>query len=767
MEFKILGPLEVQSRDRTLVLGGFKQRAVLGKLLLRANHVVATSELLDALWSQESRPVTARKIIQNAVSGLRAALSRPHALLEVPGAPAPELLTRSPGYMLQVAPDTLDVSRFDRRVGEGRKLLDAGEPALAAELLREALDEWRGPVLSDLVEQGLDWPEVARLRQLRLDAMEYRFEAELACGRHHAVLGELVSLAESEPLRERLCGQLILALYRCGRQAEALSVFSRVRLELVQKYGLEPSRDLQTLQQHILHHHPSLTAPAEEPAEVAQVTRMREAPLGDVPVPAPAGPGPDPLGADPSGAAPDASGAAARPAGAPVAVIGPRDPGRPVEEDTPAVRAPGGGAPASRRQEVSVLLIQTGTPADHPLDAEQLNAALHRAVTLVAQCIEEHGGTVVGSVGHLSAALFGLRGDPSTASLDAVRTALAVRERFGDVRDLAVRSVVTTGGVLVRDAPGAPGGGVSVVGALLDTAQRLLSDVPPGKVYVSRKAAVGTDSQVRYVRVRGKAGMAFDVREACAIYPQGRGADTGGIAGGGPGGVPGGVVFPREHELDILNSLLAHSRHHRVPCLLTVLGEPGSGKSRLLAEFEHRITRSPGGVLVLRPSAPVSGAGTLAGALLDAWREFSSIPPGTSQGELLMRLVHGTAGSGPVADRLLRDLVVPDRPLPPSVHPRPVMNGWAELLSLRARQQPLVLCLDDLHLASDAVLDWVEELATTADNCPLLIVACARPELLGKRPFWGVGQRSTSTLSLTRLSEPGGLPLQAVSGGDT
>ncbi|WP_327238381.1 hypothetical protein OG349_34705 [Streptomyces sp. NBC_01317] len=530
MEFKILGPLEVQSLDRTLVLGGFKQRAVLGKLLLRANHVVATSELLDALWSQESRPVTARKIIQNAVSGLRAALSRPHSLLEVPGAPAPELLTRSPGYILQVAPDTLDVSRFDRRVAEGRRLLDAGEPALAAELLREALDEWRGPVLSDLVEQGLDWPEVARLRQLRLDAMEYRFEAELACGRHHAVLGELVSLAESEPLRERLCGQLILALYRCGRQAEALSVFSRVRLELVQKYGLEPSRDLQTLQQHILHHDPSLTAPAEEPAEVAQVTGMRGAPLGDVPRPAAAGPVPDPSGADPSGAAPV-------PAGVPVAVIGGKDPALPAQEEgTPAARAAGGGAPANRRQEVSVLLIQTGTPAEQPLDAEQLNAALHRAVTLVAQCVEEHGGTVVGSVGHLSAALFGLRGDPSAASLDAVRAALAVRERFGDVTDLAVRSVVTTGGVLVRDVPGAPGGGVSVVGALLDTAQRLLSDVPPGRVYVSRKAAVGTDSQVRYVRVRGKAGMVFDVREACAVYPQGRGAEVpGGVAGGGPG----------------------------------------------------------------------------------------------------------------------------------------------------------------------------------------------------------------------------------------
>ncbi|MFF3752724.1 BTAD domain-containing putative transcriptional regulator [Streptomyces sp. NPDC002018] len=743
MEFRILGPLEVQSRDRTLALGGFKQRAVLGKLLLRANQVVATSELLDALWSQESRPVTARKIIQNAVSGLRAALSRPHSLVDVSGAATPELLTRSPGYMLHVAPDTLDVSRFDRRVAEGRTLLDADEPALAAELLREALDEWRGPVLSDLVEQGLDWPEVARLRQLRLDAMEYRFEAELACGRHHAVLGELVSLVESEPLRERLCGQLMLALYRCGRQAEALSVFSRVRLELVEEYGLEPSRDLQTLQQHILHHHPSLAAPTGAPAEVAQVTDLPRRPDGGpvrhaveaapAPVPATAADGnrPDP-------------GTARRPA----------EPRLVVDQRPARTR---GGTPVSTRQEVSVLLIQTGTPEDGRLEPGRLNTALHRAVTVVAEGIEEHGGTVVGSVGHLSAALFGLRSDPLSASLDAVRAALAVRDRFGDVPDLAVRAVVTTGGVLVRHAPDAPDGAVSVVGALLDTTQHLLSDVPPGKVYVSRKAAVGTDSQVRYLRVPGKGGSVPDVREACAVCPQGL-----------PVSAVGGAPFPREYELDILNSLLAHSRHHRVPYLLTVLGEPGAGKSRLLAEFERRITGGPDEVLVLRPAAPANGATSLhslAGALLDAWREFSSTPPDTPQGELLTGLVHGTVGIGPVADRLLQDLLVPNHP-PPAMHPRHVMNGWADLLSLRARQQPLVLCLDNLHLASDAVLDWVEELATTADNAALLIVASARPELLGKRPLWGVGQRSTSTLSLTRLSESPRVPLQAVSGGD-
>ncbi|NEA49639.1 AfsR/SARP family transcriptional regulator, partial [Streptomyces sp. SID10815] len=232
---------------------------MLGLLLLRANRVVATSELLGALWPDESRPATARKIVQNAVWGLRALFA------DGGGAgrgPRPELVTQTPGYLLRVDPDTVDLHRFNRRVAEGRARLSAGQPAQAAALLGAGLEEWHGPALADLAEAGTDWPELTALSQLRLDVMEDRFEAELRSGHHHSVLGELVSLAEEEPLRERLCGQLMLALYRCGRQAEALEVFSRVRRSLVEEHGLEPSRELQLLQQNILVHDPALAAPA-------------------------------------------------------------------------------------------------------------------------------------------------------------------------------------------------------------------------------------------------------------------------------------------------------------------------------------------------------------------------------------------------------------------------------------------------------------------------------------------------------------------------
>uniref|UniRef100_UPI00158655DB AfsR/SARP family transcriptional regulator n=1 Tax=Streptomyces sp. TRM64462 TaxID=2741726 RepID=UPI00158655DB len=221
--------------------------------------MVATSELLGALWPDDDRPASARKIVQNAVWGLRALFAD---TTPGDGATRPELVTQAPGYLLRIDPGRVDLHRFNRLVSEGRARLSGGEPAEAARLLGAALAEWSGPALADLAEAGTEWPELTALSQLRLDVMEDRFEAELRSGHHHAVLGELVSLAEEEPLRERLCGQLMVALYRCGRQAEALNAYSRVRRALVEEHGLEPSRELQVLQQNILTHDPALTPAA-------------------------------------------------------------------------------------------------------------------------------------------------------------------------------------------------------------------------------------------------------------------------------------------------------------------------------------------------------------------------------------------------------------------------------------------------------------------------------------------------------------------------
>lgn len=248
MEFRILGPLEVVEDGESLPLAAGKQRALLAMLLLRANEVVPVDELVDALWGEQP-PGTAAKSVQIYVSQLRKLIDD--------GA----LRTRSPGYELRVEPDELDLHRFRHIVKEGKEALDAGQPQVAAAKLREALTLWRGPPLAEFAYESFAQPEIARLEEERLNALEERIDADLALGQHAALIGELEALRTRNPLRERLSGQLMLALYRSGRQAEALDVYQESRSRLREELGLEPGRALQELQQGILRQDAALAAP--------------------------------------------------------------------------------------------------------------------------------------------------------------------------------------------------------------------------------------------------------------------------------------------------------------------------------------------------------------------------------------------------------------------------------------------------------------------------------------------------------------------------
>ncbi|MET9979867.1 AfsR/SARP family transcriptional regulator, partial [Streptomyces microflavus] len=256
MRFRLLGPLEAENDEGLVEFGGIRQRAALAYLLMHSNQVVSTNQLLGALWVGGDAPTTARKILQNAIWRLRGAIAGPTS-----DSPAPRLLTRSPGYTVQVQAEQLDLLTFQQRVAAGRAALAGGDPQTARVLLNGALSLWRGPVLADLVEEGICWPEATALQNKRVDVMEDRFDAELACGGHQSILHDLKALVAAEPLRERASRQLMLALYRCGRQAEALSVYGRVREELVGGLGLEPSLELQRLQQSVLNQDPALDPP--------------------------------------------------------------------------------------------------------------------------------------------------------------------------------------------------------------------------------------------------------------------------------------------------------------------------------------------------------------------------------------------------------------------------------------------------------------------------------------------------------------------------
>ncbi len=238
MEFRILGPLEVEVNGAPLSLKGHKPRALLGLLLLHRNQPVAPEQLIDDLWG-ESAPATAANTVQVYVSQVRKIV-------------ADRLKTEAGAYRLRVEADELDAERFERLAVEGAAALGRKSYGEASELLVDALALWRGPALSDLRYDSFAQGEIARLEELRLAAVEDRIEAELGLGRHDQLIGELEALVAEQPTRERLRGFLMLALYRAGRQADALEAYREAREVLLDELGLEPGPDLRELEQAIL-----------------------------------------------------------------------------------------------------------------------------------------------------------------------------------------------------------------------------------------------------------------------------------------------------------------------------------------------------------------------------------------------------------------------------------------------------------------------------------------------------------------------------------
>ena len=255
LEFRILGPLEVARDGEPVALGGPKQRATLAILLLSANRVVPIERLADEIYAG-APAVTAVTQVQRQLSELRKLL----------GADAIE--TRAPGYVLRVAADCLDLTRFERLTEEAALTLERGQPRSAVDRFREALDLWRGGPLADLSHEPFAQTAIVRLDELRVAAVEQRLEGELALGRHAHVLAELELLVRDNPLRERLRSLLMLALYRDGRQAEALDAYRRTRETLVEEFGIEPSPSLRELERQILAQDPSIAVAAASPADV-------------------------------------------------------------------------------------------------------------------------------------------------------------------------------------------------------------------------------------------------------------------------------------------------------------------------------------------------------------------------------------------------------------------------------------------------------------------------------------------------------------------
>lgn len=247
VEFRLLGPVEAGAPGQVVDLRGPRERALLARLLVSANHVVPADSIAEDLWSGDPPP-GGLATLHVYVSRLRRAL----------GDHAADLVTQPPGYRLIVPDDKLDVARFERLAGAGDAQLAAGRPDLASELISQALRLWRGPALADVADLSFAQDYAARLEEARTTATETRAEAELRCGKHTALVAELEGLSASHPMRERFWGQLILALYRCDRQADALAAFGRLRRNLAEELGIDPSPAICELHERVLRHDPQL-----------------------------------------------------------------------------------------------------------------------------------------------------------------------------------------------------------------------------------------------------------------------------------------------------------------------------------------------------------------------------------------------------------------------------------------------------------------------------------------------------------------------------
>lgn len=245
LDFRILGPIEVVESDGSIRLGGPRQRATLAILLLEANRVVSVERLAEDLYAGAA-PVTAVTQVQRQISDLRKVL--PKQVIE----------TRSPGYMIHVLTEQLDLNRFERQAENATQLLARGEAQRAAELLRDALALWRGAPLADLAYESFAQSAIERLDEIRLAALEQRIEADLALGRHRELVAELEQLTSEQPTRERFRAQLMFALYRSGRQPEALDVYRNTRETLMREFGIEPTPRLRELERAILTQDPAL-----------------------------------------------------------------------------------------------------------------------------------------------------------------------------------------------------------------------------------------------------------------------------------------------------------------------------------------------------------------------------------------------------------------------------------------------------------------------------------------------------------------------------
>jgi DNA-binding SARP family transcriptional activator len=709
VEFHVLGSLRVFGGNGEIPLPGAKGRAVLGYLLLHPNQVVSSSALTAALWNGQE-PASARKILHNSVMQVRRTLSG-HAA-DRNGATV-ELLTRAPGYLLKVGEELIDVTRFGSLVRRGRTLMAESVPERAAAAFRQALDLRRGEVLADLVEAGISWPERDAVENACLDAFEDYAEVELMCGRHEEVLVELQRLTFAKGQRERLLGLCMMALVRCGRQAEALDMYERRCAVLEQAFGIEPGPELQRLHHAIRTRDPVLLLPGAGSGWSL------------------------------------ARGPATTPNRAPQRAA--RDAGQLPGPGTAAIPEHAEWASTERRQVAMVQLrvLWRWTDLDTlPESVEEKQAQMH---TAVQEEVGRFGGTVLSRTGANWLVVFGADSCHGDDTYRAVLCALALRARFtqGDHSvGMFDARLATDGGVLVAVASGlalvrtrADGGPPAVTGTAGEICAFLLPYVQRDEILVCDRTRRATEAKVVYHRAQ----IQSVVWQAVGVQPYGHD-----LAVSQP-------TVGRDRERAQLNAELDRFLAGTGPRLVSITGDPGTGKTHLAAELlrtvRQRHAHEPPPIVRLP-------------AVLDDWslahavRECCGITAQDSQGVArakLGRTAADTARTPDEADRtraallpLLERMPGRDRTDKGNTDRPQALMTLMESLALSRR---LVLVVDDVEFADPLVLDFIDRLSGPSGGASAFVIADARSEAGGTRPSWSGTRRYGTTVTVPPLPD--------------
>ncbi len=677
MEFGILGPVEIRVDGRPIPLGGPKQRALLATLLLHRGHVVPAERLIDDLWGGLP-PDAARNLLWVQIARLRKVLDPGRAK----GASGSLLVTRAHGYLLETGPGELDLERFERLVTQGRDALASGDAERAGRLLRQALDLWRGPALADLAAEPFAQGHVVSLEERRLSALEDLIDADLAAGRHQDLAGELEALIAAHPLRERLRGQLMLALYRAGRQADALEVYRRTQHHLAEELGIDPGAALQRLEQAVLTHDPALEwAP-------------------------PVVPHPD--------------------------VAGPAAPSPPGEE---------------RRAVTVVTMSILPTRDGRDLDPESLGQLQGDYLDAVRTIVAFHGGSVQRVDAETVLAVFGVPTLHDNDPLRAVRAAAEVRsalertsahlQRTRHVR-LSFTAALETGEVLVRYGES---GGPAIIGATVRLARKLEHTAAGGELLLGPNTydlvRDAVTVQETAPSARDATGIPARAWRLVSLRPDAAGRVRHLDA----------PMVGRDRELALVVQTFERAVSDRSCQLVTVLGPAGIGKTRLVREFLALTGERAAG---LHGRCLDYGKGITFWPIVEVVREAIGAVDANTPEQVRARvteLLGDRHGTSTAVESILGLLGLAEQAPPVEELPLAVRRLFGAL----ARRRPLVIVLDDLHLAEPPLLELLEDVADLVRDGPLLLCCIARTELFDVRPNWGGGKPNATTILLEPL----------------